>query len=203
VADERRQVAALLVVDESLEVACADDGPSIAAERSDLMGRSARTGVPSCSGVEDALASCEAELAMNLGREQPWPDDGPGPDDTKSAARDAASACMAGHPFAMEVDCGEYPCIVWILSSRRMESRLFCSEWELTRGRLSYRSGSAIGDGLEVMEFSVSAPEQQLESDSPDSDRRWDYRTDAAAEWVFDSLRERLHEDDDRAKLPR
>lgn len=188
--------------DVSARAASGGSGPSTASGRMDSKVRAPEAGSRSCSGVKEALASCEAELSMNLGREQPWPDDGPRPAAMEAAARDAVAACVDGHLFEMEVDCSEYPCIVWTMSRERLGPIAFCSEWQLTPGALSYRSGTDIGDGLEVLEFSVAAPGFPAESGTPNAVKRWDYRTDAGSEWVFDALRERLLEEERLAEEP-
>lgn len=146
--------------------------------------------------AEEELAECYAQLAMHLGVPEPWPDSETAlqPEDVELMAHASLVRCLDGLPFSAEIDCSEYPCMVWVISPERLDKRLFCDAWELEKGSLSYQSGVAVGDGLEAVQFAVMIPGADVGDSSSNAERRWDFRTDASEEWVFEELRERLTE---------
>ncbi len=149
-----------------------------------------------CSAAEYQLAECRAEVAMHLGVAAPWPENAGEfpPEEVVRVTERSLADCLGGIRFASEIDCSEYPCMVWVMSAERLDKRMFCDSWVLDRSSLSYRSGVAVGSGLEAVQFAVSIPDAPLPENESNAERRWDFRTDAAAEWVFDALRERLEQ---------
>jgi hypothetical protein len=106
--------------------------------------------------------------------------------------------CPAAAAAAIEVDCGEYPCVVaaaWIGDAK--SSDVACVRPELAGGRQGEFSGKVGGDWLHGLMLPVGPEAWTGPGDVAQFDRRWEIRSRALRAVLVDRMTE-----EQRARAP-